>query len=282
MKNVLIRIQQYAPGASEAEKGVIDFIKRSPESAAGMNIHELASCSFSSASTIVRLCRKLGFEGYRDLQSSLVYELAIRKQTSIENEQRIDKSGELSEIISSITYRNMSSLEDTLKLLEGDSVKRAVDIIERCDTVYLFGLGASQIVAQDAWLKFLRVDKPCACTNDIHSQMLFARNAGRNDAAIIISYSGVTEEILACAEELKANNVPIIAITRFESSPLAQMATCCLYVVAREEIFRSGAMSSRIAQLNIIDILYTAYINRSFDENLKRLEHNIIRKDGMS
>ena len=36
----------------------------------------------------------------------------------------------------------------------------------------------------------------------------------------------------------------------------------------------SGAMSSRIAQLNMIDILYTACINRNISQNVRMFSHN--------
>ncbi len=48
-------------------------------------------------------------------------------------------------------------------------LEQAVDMICRADSVLLFGLGASQLVAKDAYLKFLRIDKPCSCCEDIHS-----------------------------------------------------------------------------------------------------------------
>jgi len=52
------------------------------------------------------------------------------------------------------------------------------------------------------------------------------------------------------------------------------MAACCLNVMASEELYRSGAMSSRIAQLNMIDILYTACINRNISQNVRMFSHN--------
>ena len=278
MKNVLIRVRQYLPSASGAEKGVLEYISHNPEEAAQLDIHRLAEVGYSSASTIVRLCRKLGFDGYRDMQNSLLYELAVRKQNQAEVGERIDRAGELSEIIAKVTYRNIASLEDTMRIIEQKDLVDAIDLITKCQTIYLFGLGASQVVAQDTYLKFLRIGKPCACSSDIHSQLLFARNAKPTDVALIISYSGVTPEILKCATELKNNGVPIVAITKFDNSPLAQLANCRLYAVASEEIYRSGAMSSRIAQLNIIDIIYTAFVNKNFDANIKTLERNQIIK----
>ena len=243
-----------------------------------MNVHELAAASFSSPSTIVRLCKKTGFEGYRDLRSCLTYQIAAseRERGSIYSPD--DRSQSLSSIIEAITFRNISSLENSANILEEEALTTAVDIISNCNRIILFGIGASQLVAQDAYLKFLRIGKSCDCCCDIHSQLLLAKNSNANDAAIVVSYSGYTEEIIACAKELYANKTPIIAITRFQTSPLSHLASSCLYVVASEEMFRKGAMSSRISQLNMIDILYTCFVNRDYYENVRRLGSNQIVK----
>ncbi len=278
MKSVLIRMKHYRPNASIAEQGVLDYILANPDAVAECNIHRLSELSYSSASTIVRLCRKLGFEGYRDLRKALMCELVVRKQSQKEKGHHIAHSNQMSDIIDEITYRNITTLEDSVRLIEAEDIRQCVNLLRQCDTILLFGLGASFLVAQDAYLKFQRVDKRCSCCSDIHSQYIQARNAKPNDVAIIISYSGCTEEMLRCARDLQAQGTPIIAITRFTHSPLVQMANHCLYVVETEALFRSGAMSSRIAQLNVIDILYTSYINRDLEQIVPRLEHNQITK----
>lgn len=278
MKSVLIRIKHYRPNASIAEQGVLDYILANPDAVAEANIHRLAEMAYCSSSTIVRLCRKLGFEGYRDLRKALTCELVVRNQTREEKGQHLERSDHLSDIIDKITYRNIASLEDSMRLIEAEDVQKCVDLIYNCDTILLFGMGASHLVAQDAFMKFQRVNKRCMCCSDLHSQYIQARNATSSDVAIIISYSGCTEEMLRCARDLQAHGTPIIAITRFLHSPLTQMATYCLYVVATEELFRSGAMSSRISQLNMIDILYTSFINRDFTSNVQRLERSQITK----
>ena len=281
MKGVLIRMNQYRTQASGAERGVLDCVLEDPEAAAQCSIHKLAELSYTSPSTVVRICRKLGFAGYREMQKSLLYELAVRSENKSEKGGELEHTDQLSDIIDKVTYRNVASLENSRMLVEPEAVKRSVDLICACDTVLLFGLGASFLVAQDAYLKFLRVGKPCALSEDVHSQYLHARNAKPSDAAVIISYTGYTDEILRCARDLRRQGTPIIAITRFEPSPLSQMADCNLYVVATEETFRSGAMSSRIAQLNMIDILYTAYFNRNYEQSIRYFERTQINKENL-
>lgn len=278
MKSTLILASQYKAQASNAELGAINYILGHPDEIPRLSVKALSALSYSSQSTIVRLCRKLGFSGYRDMQQSLVYELAMREQHNPRLAEA-DVSMSLSKIMEVVTYRNMAALDDSLKIVDEKEVKKAVDLICAADSVLLFGLGASQLVAQDAYLKFIRIDKPCSCCEDIHSQYVLAHNAKPTDVAIVISYSGYTEEILRCAEYLKAQGTPIIAITRFKSSPIARLSACCLFVVAAEDLYRTGAMSSRISQLNMIDILYVACVYRNYPENSRRFLHNRIDKE---
>jgi DNA-binding MurR/RpiR family transcriptional regulator len=278
MKSVLVRLQEYEGKASGAEKGVIGFLLEHPDEVPQLNIHELAEETYSSASTIIRLCRKLGFHGYRDFSKSLVYELALRKSSYDERSKEITKEDSLEELVDKVTYKNIVSLEDTRKLIDLEVLQRCVSLIAEARTICLFGMGSSLLVAKDAYLKFLRINKPCIISEDWHAQYLQAKNMTKEDLAIAISYSGMTEEVLRCVSAVKENGATVIAVTRFEENPLAIIADYNLSVAATEFTFRSGAMSSRIAQLNIIDILYTAYVNRAYEENVMQFQRTHIEK----
>lgn len=278
MKSVLVRLQEFSKQASGAEKGIIRYLIENPEKAANCNIHELAEVTFSSPSTVIRLCKKLGFNGYKELHKSLLYELALRKSTNLEKRKEITKEDSLESIVDKVTYKNIVSLESTRKLIDLDILEECVDLLCKSHTICLFGMGSSLLVAKDAYLKFLRMNKPCLISEDWHAQLLQARNIKKDDVAIVISYSGLTEEMIRCAAEVKQKRAPIIAITRFENSPLSGMADYNLSVAATEFIFRSGAMSSRIAQLNIIDILYTGFLNKQYEAGLTQFQRTHIEK----
>lgn len=278
MKSVLVRLQEYKGNASGAEKGIVSFLLENPEEVSTLTIHELAEKSYSSSSTIIRLCRKLGFKGYRDFTKSLVYELALRQSTYAERKKELTTGDTLQEIVDKVTYKNIVSLEDTRKLMDLNVLQQCVDILLNSNTVVIFGMGSSLLVAKDAYLKFLRVNKPCLVNEDWHAQLLQAINMTKKDVAIAISYSGMTEEVLKCVETAKAKGAPVIAITRFEDNPLRSLADYTLSVAATEFIFRSGAMSSRIGQLDVIDILYTAYAHKEYERNVKQFERTHIDK----
>lgn len=280
MKSALLRLRESRDSLSETERAVADYLLTHTDQAMEMSIHQLAEHSFSSPSTIVRMCRRIGFDGFKEFRRCVTYELAVRKQSKEEEQKEIQREDSLEDIIEKITYKNIMSLEDTKNLMDGETLGKCVELISQCRAVLLFGIGASLCAARDAYLKFLRLNKPCIVNDDWHSQYLQAKNASADDLGIVISYSGETVEMVACMKAMKENGTPIIAITRCVDSPVSRLADYKLYTAANESVFRSGAMSSRISQLNIIDILYTAFANSEYDYMLDRLSKTHIHKPG--
>lgn len=60
---------------------------------------------------------------------------------------------------------------------------------------------------------------------------------------------------------------------------MAQLSSYNIYIPSTEQVLRSGAMSSRMAQMNVIDVLYTAYAFRKFDGLKQRLAETYIQKE---
>ena len=58
MKSVLIAAKQYQSLAGSAERGILKQILDNPENAAQCTIRRMAELSYTSPSTVVRLCRK--------------------------------------------------------------------------------------------------------------------------------------------------------------------------------------------------------------------------------
>lgn len=278
MKNVLIRIQEYKGTASETEKGIIAWITEHPQEASECSIQGLAQETFSSPATIIRFCHKMGFKGFKEFQKSLLYELAIRKETDRKRFEDIKEEDSLEEIVDKVTYKTISSLEDTRKLIDMQVLEKCVNLLIESSAVYLYGLGSSLLVARDAYLKWLRINKECFICDDVHAQYLQAMNMKKGSVAMIISYSGMTQEMITCAEIIRDKGLPIILISRLDDSPLTRLADYNLCVASTEVLIRHGAMSSRISQLNMIDILYTAYIRHNFEENMQQLKRTHIRK----
>ncbi len=282
MSSALLKLREQSRLFSTTEQEIAAQILENPQLVVDMSVHDLARHTFSSASSIVRLCHHTGYSGYKEFRKAVACELAMREQTRRTEQKEIARSDSLQDIIDKITYANIVSLEETRELMDTGTLRACVDMIKKARVIYLFGLGASLCAAQDAYLKFLRLNKLCVINVDWHSQLLQAKNAGEQDLGIVISYSGATTEVVECMKIMKENHTPIIAITRCVNSPVSDLADQKLYTTANESVFRSGAMSSRISQLNIIDILYTALANDEYEASLEQLSRTHIRKPGQA
>jgi DNA-binding MurR/RpiR family transcriptional regulator len=278
MKSVLVRLREYQNKASSTEKMIIAYILNNPKKTSTMSVYELAEATFSSPASIIRLCKKNGFTGYKDLAKTLIYELGIRENSQAVNKDEITRADKIEDIIDKVTYKNIVTLEDTKSLIDHEIIAKCIELLQKSRNICLFGMGSSLLVAKDAHQKFTRLNKRCTVNDDWHIQLLTARYMSEEDLGIIISYSGETIEMIECAKAMKQSGAKIISITRYGTTPISELSDYVIYVAANEGIIRSGAMSSRISQLNIIDILYTGYVNTQYEKSIEQISKTHIRK----
>ncbi len=273
MESVLVKCREYMKCASDTEKGIIKFILENAELAIQMNIHELAETVFVSAATVTRLCKKMGFHNYKEYQRGLACELALKSEVRSWEDFEITREDDLDTLVNKSFERSIASMEDTKALINVKILEQCVDLLEQAESITFFGVGASLLVAKDAYLKFIRIKKNCQVYEDQDIQRVLATNMRQKELAVLISYSGKTEIIVDIAKMLRDNSVPVIAITGFAESPLTRLADHTLYVSATEYQFKSGKLASRISQLAIVDVLYLAYIQRKYEEIADALQN---------
>jgi len=265
MAGCLLRIRELMNSLTPKEKKVAAYILEYPAEAINQSIDELATVCNVSISSVVRLCKSLGYSGYKELCRMLSTDLVLIQQESITYTD-VRPGDSLDMIIRSVSMSNSKAIDNTLSVLDEKELLRAVDVICQTKRVDFYGVGSSGNVAMDANNKFLRINKISIASPDPHVQILSATTLKEGDVAVLISYSGETIDILETAEIIRQTGATIISITRLGKNPLAELADIRLYSSSVEGMVRSGAMSSRIGQLNIIDILYTAVTSHEYEK----------------
>ncbi len=278
VRGLLLRVKELRQSTSPAVRDLAAAIGKDPMFAAEASARELAEASKTSPSTVVRLCRKVGCEGYRDFQRELVYELAAMGDTDDVALEDIDPEDDASGIIDKILHSDVRSMEATARLLDADVLAACAEAIASARVVNLYGVGASLLVARDLEAKLDRVDKLCRVHDDWHAQLLSVRNLHADDLAIVFSYSGLTQEMLTVARRARDRGAKVIAVTRAVGSELADMADWVLGVASSEPLIRSGAMGSRMSQLLVVDALFAVYVTSNYEQCSKTMLHNFDEK----
>lgn len=175
----------------------------------------------------------------------------------------------------------MNALTETYSLLDENSFFQAIDALHQAKRIYFFGVGASLLTALKAMNKFLRIEPKVYCVQDSHMQAMVASMMGPEDVAMVFSYSGATKDTIHVAELAKQAGAKIICLTRFVKSPLTSFSDITLLSGANEGPLQGGSTSAEISQLFLIDLMYTEYYRRYYDEcskNNKKTSGSVIEK----
>lgn len=276
---VLTELRDSQAKRSKSARKLIDYILLKPEAILSMSIATLAGEVGVSEPTVNRFCTGLGLKGFPDLKLTLAGEIA-RNRPSITRDIEADDS--TSHIVSKIFESTRASLTDTQNNIDPAEIEHAVAAMEGARSIVLCGLGASSSVALDAQHKLLRFDIPVIAHTDMINQRMTAASLGDRDCLICISYTGKTIAMVEVAKLGKQSGAKIIGITA-PSSALAKQCDLVLGVSSDENTELYTPMTSRIAQLVLIDVLATRLaINQgaNFSTHLQRVKESLIKTRG--
>lgn len=139
-----------------------------------------------------------------------------------------------------------------------DAFARAVEIIASLKgKVVLTGVGKSGIIARKVASTMMSIGTPAFFMHPVDGLHGDLGSIMAGDAAILMSNSGKTREVLDLVPSLKALKIPVIAITSDMDSPLARSADVVLRCGVSREACTLGLAptSSTTAQLALGDAL---------------------------
>ncbi|EOT49359.1 MULTISPECIES: MurR/RpiR family transcriptional regulator [Enterococcus] len=252
--SIRLSIKSMYTNLSEKEKKIADFILENPVVVGSNSINDLSETLEIAPSTIFQFTRKIGYQGFKDFKLALLTQ--GRSETEITIHENIYDSDSLLTKAQKVFDTNISTLLDTRKFLDQVALEQALEYLKDAEAVYFFGVGGSEIVATDAYHKFLRAPLRVHHSTDYHIQLMEASLMKPSDCAILISHTGRSHETIEIAKAAREAGAKLIVLTSSSQSPLALLGDAVFVSIAEETEFRSEALSSRIAQLSILDSLY--------------------------
>ena len=268
MENHTVKIKQIYNELNTTEAKIADYLLENIDEVLNLSIQELAKASDSSQAAWVRFCKLLGYSGLREFKKSYIRQGMKKAKNNSQEEEELysDIKGysSVENIIENVSLLAAKAITDTQQILDPKNVQEAIDVISNANKIVFLGVGASGLVAQDGAYKFGRIGKNSTSMADFHMQITNLSLLDEKDVAVIISYSGKTKEMIECMEIAKEVGCKVICITKYGKNELGMQADIPLYISAPEIEIRSAAMGSRMAQLGVIDILFTGVANKEY------------------
>ena len=268
-RDVLSNVRQALPRLSSSEARVAEVIIADPSIVVDLTITDLAARCGTSLSTVARFCQTLGYSGYREFRmevaSAISREAAERDRFGLADSD-IGPDDPAGDVVAKIAFHEVLAIEQTVQALDIAELDRVVDAIAGAAHVDLYGFGASGLTAQDLQQKLSRIGISAFCSVDVHLALVSAALRKPGDVAIGISHSGLTTETIHALSVARDAGATTVALTNSPDSPVTEVADIVLTTQARESTYRMGAMSSRIAQLAVVDFVFVRVAQRRHED----------------
>ncbi|WP_223846671.1 MurR/RpiR family transcriptional regulator [Komagataeibacter rhaeticus] len=236
------------------------YITQNPNDVAVVSVHTAAEKCGVHASGCVRFAQSLGYQGFKDLQAVFRRRLSTvalgfnARVQALEDElgAREDRSetGFMHELI----LRDIASLQELLDNITAEQIARAVDLMERADTIYLLGQLRSAPVAELLRYTLAMLGRRAVlldAAGGLATHM--ARVMRPDDLLLAVSFRFYANEVVNIVEDAASRDIPVVAITDSTLSPLAKNARVTFAVPEHEYTFsRSLAAPMCLAQSLIV------------------------------
>ena len=257
LENIYEQIDQRYYELTAAERKAADFVMRRRGDVQFLSIGELAEQSGVAEATITRFCRRLGCEGYS------AFKLAVANAGTIQRlpvqDRSVEAGDSLEEVGRKLLATDTDAMQKTLELLRPETLDRAVQILTRARKVLCMGLGGSMLIAAEAAHLFSTVCGKFIPVSDAHLQVIAASTLLEGDAVLYFSYSGATKDMEETLRAAREQGALVILVTRFPRAPGAAMADLVLQCGGSESPLQTGSVAARVAQLYLLDVLFTRY-----------------------
>ena len=255
---------------TKSDKILIQYIQENIEDVSYMPISQIAKESNIGEATITRFSKKMGFGSLQDFKVTLAQEISISNKSKTIINSNIENDEPAIDTAKKLLSSNITTLEKTVDLINNQDIHNCANMIINARRIYFVGIGYSGIIAQDSNYKFMRIGLNCVSFDSSHTMIMMASIMEKDDLLIAISHTGETDAIIKTVELAKQNNVDVISITQNQESKLKDISDVNLAYVSEETILETGSISSKLAQIFLLDLIYTQVVKEKSSEAIDR------------
>ena len=256
MNDLFVRIRFLLPSLPRAEKAIASALLENPEAITHLTLAEIARESGSSEASIIRFCKRMGYDGYSSMKEDFIRALAEGMEIHSEDS-------------------NVQMLSDTLVLADDENYEKALDALLKAREIHFFGVGDAFAVCQLAYMKFGRLGIPCSVHSDVMLQMMTAGNLTSEDVALAVSYEGRSRNVVEAMKIAKERGAVTISITKMNKSPLLRYTDISLFTAVNDLTVGRDKVTRRVSDQFILDALYLGYttkINKGYKKQLQKIQ----------
>lgn len=236
--NIKTKIQNNYDSLPRNQRKIADFFIENFDKIPFHSVHIVSRETGASVASVVRFAQRVGFSGFSEMRVKIAEEL----QNHLENRTIFPLMENLDDdTLTSVANIDIKNINETLGLIDRANFARAVDYIHGARRVYSAGLGISFLLSQILAYQLNQVGINAAAFRKGSSlfleQALFLDN---DDILILFSFPPYSPETIDLAQYAREENIPVIAITNREASPVTFHANVSLAVKSENMLYTNS------------------------------------------
>ncbi len=215
-----------------------------------LTVRQLAEQAYVSTAVATRLAKECGFKGYNEFK----YEY-LREVTAIEKQETQYSNGVVDNYIN--TY--FTTILNTTNSFDYNLIKSVAASILKTNEVAIFANGSTLLRAMDFEYRLRRLGVRIISCMDFDQQRAQSKILDGNTTCIAISYSGTTDNVVKCVENLTNNNVRCFMIStnnKFDKGLVEH-----IMLAESEPISRNFSISSNASVSYVLDLIFLELLN---------------------
>lgn len=260
---------------SHNETVLAQYILKEKSAVLSMSAYALAKATYTSPAAVIRLCKRIGLSGYQEFKIRFSAELEQASRDRFDIDANLpfhpdDNIREISLKLEQLTASSLLEARGLISSMEKDFLN-AADLMMNAAHIVLFGVGDAYMAGLAFHARMMRAGFTNVLTSPVYGeQRHLASSLTPHDCALVLSYSGSTEQTLESARVLKENNVPLIALTSNADGELASLADISLFLPDREKKYqRYVNFFSQACMEYYMNVLYSWYFIHKYDDITK-------------
>ena len=278
-------INSFEGKLTDADQELISIILGEPSEAVYLSSAELASKAAVHASTVVRLARKLGFDGFPEMRQKLRQDVEFKKNSSDKIRQRIDlieKGSNLSDLIES-EIAAIAAISNTVSQNQIDEV---VNKIYKAKSILIVGRGSAAPLMTHFERRLRRSGIQCRAALNLQRRDLAEQLIGiqKGDAIVVFGFQSINSlpsgysSLIESAKSIGAHSIAIGDSTILTARPKPDIVLS----VSRP---KEGVMQLRSGPMLICEALAMTLLHKKSKkavrgvESLEHLRANFLETD---
>ena len=272
--SVVDRIKTYRSQMPATMAKIAAVLLDDPKAPLNSSITELAERAGTSAASVTRFCRMIGYRGYSPLRVGIAEDVGrggAQAAWIADIGRSFGPHDPPEEIRRALLDTHVQSLQTTAGLLDLPTAVRVAEAIAKSRHLDIYGVGGSALTALETEARLYRIGINVHTWAEVHNGLTSAAILDRECVAIGISNTGRTDETIQMLALARASGAYTVAMTGNPDSPLAKIADEVLIAASPDGYLQPADLSARHCQLFVVDLLYLLIAQSNFDRTTRLL-----------